>query len=424
MRIVFAGILIIVLATYALPQDDQGPGASPERQAPAPAIGPDASLSGLLRPSVRASELGTINGGNNSASSSFSGDLAYNHISSSREFTMKYSGGALINTSNHSDDSIYQTIDIRERFSARRWTFAFGDSLSYLPQSPVGSGAGIPGLGDYAPALNLSTGAFNPTLLPDESILTFDTPRIRNSADGEVSYNFTRFTSVTGAFSYGLLRYLDNDALNTHQIMVTAGVDHQVKRSSFDLKYSYMHLDYDVANEGFDTQAFELGYKRQISPSLKAELSFGPEFVHSYGLSYPNSIIAAGSASLNYARNSNSATLRYIRNVNGGAGLLQGAITDTVQFSGGHTYRRWNLTGFASYSSSSELTQNHKVISRTVGTQVSHPTTRNSSAYFSYTYMAQSSGTLCNANVCAFDGGEHVFGIGLEWHPRGVQLGR
>ena len=421
MRIVFAGFLIIVLATYALPQDDQGSGASPERQPPASAIGPD--LSGLLRPSIRASELGTFNGGNNYASSSFSGDLTYNHISSSREFTMKYSGGAIINTSNHSDDSNYQALDIQQRFSAKRWTFGLGDSLSDLPQSPVGSGAGIPGVGDYSPALGMG-GTFDPNLLPNDSILTFDSPRISNSAVGDISYNFTRFTSITGAFSYGILRYLDYDALSTHQIVVTTGINHEVRRSSFDLKYTYMHLDYDVAGAGFDTQAAELGYKRQINQSLKVELLFGPELVHAYGLPYPNSIVAAGSASVNYARNRNSATLNYIRGVNGGSGLLQGAKTDSAQFSGGHTYRHWNLTGIASYSSSSGLTQNYKAISRTVGSQVSHPITRTSSAYFSYTYMAQSAGTLCNANICAFDGGEHVFGLGLEWHPRGVQLGR
>lgn len=399
----------------------------------------DVLLNGMLIPSVFASGVVTQNSGNTGETASFSGDLAYSRTSAQQETDFIYSGGALINNGSsyagYANNSSFQDFSIAESVKAKRWSFLAGDAVSYSPQSPVGLGAGVPGVAYYAPAFGL--GSINTSLVPNNSVLTFNSPRLDNAAVVQASYSLSRQTSVTAVMSYGLLNYLDNPLLNDHQWITSAGVDHVMRDSTIGLEYSYSRFAYDSTPGYLATDAVEVLYSRNLTRSLRAEVGAGPEILKVYGFSIPGRTSGAANAGLYYTRRLDSFGLTYSRGINGGSGLLVGANTDTVQFVVGRTYRTWAVGANATYTSNSGIagivganaayisnsgiTAGPKVIGRSAGGQVSHSLARTVRAYLSYTFMSQGA-AVCSAGLCAFNGAQNLFGFGLQWHPRPVRL--
>jgi hypothetical protein len=386
------------------------------------ADGPQVMASGVITPSFMLSEMATRSGTNTDYWTSISGSLAYHQLAARHSFSLQYDGGGLFHSSNWRQDSNFQSLSLTQSFAARRWSFLLGDKISYLPQAPIGPGIGIPGLGEFAPGLAFND--LNPNLLPSQSILMFNATALNNSSFGQAQYNFTRQTSVTAVGSYGLLRYLDDSVLSGHQVVATTGLNHEMRHSQVAVQYSYSRFDYDAITGGSETHAAQLMYSRVLARDFSAQIGAGPEIVHLRGFAAGNSIVGSGLVSVSYARKHNNLTLQYSRGVNGGSGLLTGANSDTVRLTAARQYRSWSVSANGGYTTNSGITRHVRTISRTAGAQLTRVVYRTVGVYLSYTYLAQSAGSLCVSRTCAYNGDENVFGFGLYWRPRGVRVGK
>jgi len=163
-------------------------------------------------------------------------------------------------------------------------------------------------------------------------------------------------------------------------------------------------------------------------------VSAGPQWISSSNSTLiPSSLGAAASASLSYQRGLTSASVSYSHGVNGGSGVLPGAISDSINGSVGHTYgHNWVASLNAAYSRSSGLTQVFNGTSLVPVNEVFDTVfggaqlTRRISAHFSgyVSYEAQNQ-TQNNAFAVpnALNGTSQTFAIGVTFTPRSTHLG-
>jgi hypothetical protein len=172
-----------------------------------------------------------------------------------------------------------------------------------------------------------------------------------------------------------------------------------------------------------ETQSAQLMYSRGLGRSFTAQVAAGPEIIHTHGLDVPNRLTGSGLASIGYARKVNRLELRYSRGANGGSGLLQGELSDSVQLSAGRQYRVWSVTANGSYVRNRGIVRQVRSSYDSAGLELTRSIDRIFGTYFSYTYMKQAAGDLCFAGTCALNGDEQVFGFGFNWQPRGWRVG-
>jgi hypothetical protein len=124
----------------------------------------------------------------------------------------------------------------------------------------------------------------------------------------------------------------------------------------------------------------------------------------------------------------------YSRGVNGGSGVLPGAISDSITGSLGHTFgHNWVASLNAAYTRSSGLTQvfngssvvpvNEVFNSVFGGAQVTRRISLRFSGYASFEAQNQSQ----NNNIvvpAALNGTSETFGIGITFSPRSTRLGQ
>jgi hypothetical protein len=350
------------------------------------------------------------------------GELAYDQLSPRRAFTLRYGGGGLFDVDNSNLNRTFQQLYLSQSFTVRRWNFLFGDSLTYMPQSPIGGGLGIPGLSQFLSELSFLNNLY-PGLVPSQSILTLNTNVLNNSTFAQGQYNFTRRTSVTGVASYGLLRYPDESVMDGHQMFFSTGLNHDIGRAQVALQASYSRFSYEAMNSGMEAEMVQLMYSRPLGHSFSMQIGAGPDSVHPLGSTAHNLLTESGLASISYRRKQNDITLRYSRGATGGSGLLLGVLSNNVQLSAGHQGRFWGISATGGYARNSGIIQSRTTSYNTEGAQVTRTFHRDMRVYFSYTYLTQDAGTLCVGGTCALNGGEHIFGIGFNWNPRGLRVG-
>lgn len=423
---ILASIALWLLAAAALFAQDMAPAPAGSAATAVPvaasgaapqAAGSKVTLSGILNPSFSLSELVYSANGNTDCQTAVSGDFTYSQSSVHGSLNVKYDGGALLHSGDSTQNSIFQNISANQAFQVRRWTFTFGDTFSYLPQAPFANGSGIAGLQLSAglPSNNLNSG-----LLPGNSILISDTARISNDGDGQVKYLLTRATSLTGSVSYGLLHYVAAPTLNTHQEVVTGGLNHETRRSQVGIQYQYSQYDYDAFDDTTKSQLLQLMYSRVLGKRFRMDGWVGPQFLQTSGIGGEiNQVSSAGSIGVSYSGKRDQVQVRYQRSSNSGSGLLLGAVSDEIDLSASRTFRKWGLTALESYVTSSGVTKGQQTVTRSLGAQISREFNRTAGAYLSYTYRSQSATNLCFSGTCAFDGGQNTGGVGVYWHPRG-----
>lgn len=426
-------LLLVASATFAqetgvpAATEDQAPVVQTQRSRPLSGAemqespsDDEASLTGMLLPSFTVSEVVRAGGANKEYRSAISGTLAYDQASSNRSFSMKYAGGLLFDSVNDSQNQTFHNLVLSEHLAMRRCNLMLGDTVSYLPQAPLNTASGITGLGDYP----LGSGTINPDLLPSQSILTFDAPRVNNASLAGVEYHTSPNTSVNTVISYGILRYLDNNELDNHQFVVTTGLDHEMQRTKIAIKYSYSRFVYDVIGGGVEVHATALMISRLIGRNFSAEVSGGPQLIQTHSLMGSSRVVGGGRARLTYEWKRYRADVFYLRGTNNGSGLLLGAQENTVQARVTRRFRLWTMEGNGAYGRAVGVSQTGRVINHSAGGQLSRDFGRSSGTYLSYAYQVQRAGTLCLGNTCAFDDSLHTVGFGFYWHPRGLRLSR
>jgi hypothetical protein len=407
-------------------------------------------LDGVLHYQLSASEilqLGYYAAGQVTGTSALSGDVAYTSKNTARPFSLIFAGGLLLPNQSGQGVTTYQNVSVSQGYVTRHWVFNLTDSFSFLPQSPTTGLSGIAGTGDIG-----VVPVGGPGQGPAGGVLTVSGNRISNSLSGVGERQITRDTSISGTGSWTLLRFVDSQAigLDYSQISGTVAANHRFDlRTSASVSAVYAVFDYSGYQSGptepsFQTRGINVSFERLLSHTLSVSASAGPQWISSSnGALIPSTLNVAGRGSLAYSRRFTNAYVTYSRGVNGGSGVLPGALADTIGFGGGRTYgHNWVLSINGGYTRSSGLTnlQNLNSLQGTptttsttpvnevfntiyAGVQARRRITTNLSGFLSYTAQSQSTNYSLNS-VNASSGISQTFGFGISFSPRSTSLGQ
>jgi hypothetical protein len=400
-------------------------------------------LDGVFHYSLNASEiaqLGYYRPSQTTYSTILSGNAAYTAKSEVRPFNMLFAGGVVLTNQHGQGTTSFWNVAASQGYVTRHWIFNISDSFSFLPQSPTTGLSGIAGVGDLG-----ATPLQGPVAGPAGGVLSSAGDRIANSLSGGVERQLDHATSISGNSSWSVLHFLNQSAnsgaIDNTSISGTVALNRRLDaRSSVSLNAVYSTFTYSgavsVLNEpDVETRAINLSYQRLLSRTLSVSVSGGPQWVSSSNSTLiPSNLNAAGSASLTYSRGLTNASVSYSRGVNGGSGVLPGALSDTVSATLGHSYgHNWVASLNAAYAHTAGLTQLAAGIpgapTNTVydtvfgGVQVTRRISTHFSGYASYEAQNQSYNFSVPAQN-ALNGTSHTFGIGISFSPRSTRLGQ
>src|SRR6478672_4818678 len=141
-----------------------------------------------------------------------SGSLAYTNRSLEKPFIMNYVGGYTWTLSGPDYQSgQFQRLYLSQGFNLRRWKFLIRDNVGYTPQSPTTGFSGIPGTGEVI-------GAPNPAPTTSQSILTYHTHVLSNSALGEAEHSLNYATALTIGGNSDSLYFPNGDGIDTRSL--------------------------------------------------------------------------------------------------------------------------------------------------------------------------------------------------------------
>ncbi len=315
-----------------------------------------------------------------------SGSLLLNRDSKNNQTTLSYTGGGQIYTVDSGLNGQFHSLNFAEQYIGGRWTFLVADALSYqndaFVTAPSLLAPGLPGLGGFG---------YKPGVVPDESIIGENISRLNNSSTGQITYGLSRKTSVTGSFSYGLLHYIDAGFLNSRQWNAGGGMDHKFGRNTVGVNYSLTRFSYDNYFEEFDSHAIQVVYSRVLTGRWSFQAGGGPSIVvTNFGPIKDTKIYGGATAGFHYHRNNSDSAIQYSRAVTNGAGVVPGAITDSVGFNLSRKLSRSvgvNLGG--GYARNSGLYVNSGFNTFYAGAGLSHDLGRYSTASIGYTVQRQ-----------------------------------
>ena len=245
-------------------------------------------------------------------STNLSGDLGYISKSQNHPFSAVYDGGVLIGYSNQ-PTTVYQSLSFSQVFTTKNWNVSVADSVSYLPQSPVGGLSGVPGTGD----LGVDPIAIGPT--SGVGILTNYGPRVSNTLSGTVGRQITGKVSAQATGSYAIQRFVgDNSglALNSTTEGGSVGLSyHFTPRDTLTGNYNYSNFSYTANSFSFAAQGATLEYYRKWSRRLVTDFYAGPQIINGSSTAIAGNAVtlAAGEAQ------ATSVAARHIRSSTRGA---------------------------------------------------------------------------------------------------------
>lgn len=345
--------------------------------------------------------------------SNISGTLNYENGSVRKPFSMQYAGGYSWTLSGPTYGSgVFQRLYLTQGAEWRNWGVSVSDDVSYLPQSPITGFSGIPGIGE-------PIGTPNPNPPSGQSILTLNTHVVDNMAMGTIDRKLSAATSLSGTGGYDMLRYPNNDGLDTDTYLANGMITQRLDgRNSLTGSYQYNLYAYPNYTVTFETQAGLIGFRRLVSRRLTAAFSAGPQWINSTDtLAVPSSTTFAANATLDYVSKPMTFGLAYRHGTNGGAGYLLGAKWDS--FNGNYSKdltQNVVLGATGGYSRTVGLNQNGATNNYYGGTQATWYIGRNLIAFANYTGLAQSSSSPLPTN--AVNQLLQTIGFGIGFSPR------
>lgn len=358
---------------------------------------------------------GTTSSETGSGITNLAGGLTLNRMSGKGNVTsLEYIGGGQIYTVNSDLDGQFQRLNFSQRFLAGRWMFLLTDGFSYQKDAFANTPPMLfPGV-YFGPGGTL----YRPGVTPGESIIGQNTPRINNSSTGQVTYGFSRATSLTTNFSYGVLHYLDSKAyLSNRQMSAGAGLDHRFGRNTLGVNYQLTRFSYDDIPVKFDSHTAQVVFSHVLTGRWSFEAGGGPAIIVSdYTLFKSTRVYGSGQVALHYKVPTTDLTLRYGRSVTNGSGVLPGAVTDDVGFTGNRSLSRAtsvNLSG--GYSRNSGVFLNSSFNTFYVGGGLSQALGRYASVSFGYTGQRQTGSSYSGLT-------RHSVLVSFKWSFRPIQL--
>lgn len=346
--------------------------------------------------------------------------LSYTSSLARNQFEMTDNGGAVW-TNQGGGSNIFENLEVMDTLRVRRMTLMVSDSASYLPQSPTVGNSGIPGVGDLNGTVGFGTLA--PTIAPSQTIISDNSQRLSNVIAGSMTINMTGRTAITAMGSYGILRFVDADVLDSQQETAGLTISHRYSaRNTVGVRYTLARFGYNDPPATLDSQEVSLSYERRWSRRWKSDFEIGPQWV-SEGSMLPVSLNIAGNASINYNHGVSSLDLEYTRGVAGGSGVVQGTRVDSVSLAAVRSFgRSWSVGVSGAYSRNVELIQDEVFTSKYAGAQITHRIGR-WSGYFSYTAIEQSSPAIATAApISVLQGLYHTFSVGIQYTSRPIRV--
>lgn len=259
------------------------------------------------------------------------------HVTSARsDFSLTYSGGAVVSNDPAFGNSSIQQMGFAEKLSWRRTDLSFFDQLGFIPENSFGYG--LQGVGPPAGGNLLG---LQPGFLPGDSILTLRGDRLANSSIVELDQEISARTSLTFTGGYSLMHYSSAGLLDVDDAIAQAGYSRQLSRANtIGLVYIFNNYRFAGYGETIDDQSAQLSFGRKLTGRLALRAAAGPELATfggsgaiggGTGSQQPgNKLYASGNVALTYQLQHTALGLNYNHGVSGGSGVLAGALTDQV----------------------------------------------------------------------------------------------
>jgi len=362
------------------------------------------------------------------AGTTLSGNLAYLSKSENYPFSLVYTGGLSFgDLPSSSNVQFYQNIAASQVFRTRSWVFVVSDAFSYLPDSPTTGLSGVAGVGDVG-VIPVQGG-----IGPNQTILTSDAGRFSNGLQGSATWQATGSLDFEGSGNWQILHFNGNNpGYNTDSWGATFGPNYRIDaRNSVGASVFYSQQTYPgYQNYLIETEGVTANYSRAWTRRLSTTFALGPARTHGRTItSIPSQLNLSGSASASYATRTTGIFASYDRSVNGGSGVVFGALSDTVTVGVNRPLSRdWILGMDVGYSHNKGLTPIAGVVPSydTVfgAAQVSRRLTETLSMYASYTAISQSVKNQPAAQAAVFNGLNNIFSIGITFAPAPILSSR
>ena len=297
---------------------------------------------------------------------SFLGGIDLHDASGISNLKLSYLGGGTIAIGGTASDSVIQQLSLNESLNWQRTQLKFIDQFDLLPEASfgyggLGGGVGLPGGG----SIGLQSG-----LTPGEGVLTTRGLRLSNTFLTEADVELDPRSSITVAGGYSLLHYFDNDLLNTSDAVFQAGFNRQLThKDTVAIFYRFTGYRYSGFDQSINDNSFQVSYARRVTGRLAFKIQGGPDLAFvkqpittttstSSTPSSENTQVLYWSfyTSVNYQLDRTGFEASYNHGINGGSGVLAGAIANTVQGSANRQLtRQLNGSAYFGYSHNTGL---------------------------------------------------------------------
>ncbi|HUI41174.1 MAG TPA: hypothetical protein VL523_04320 [Terriglobia bacterium] len=368
-----------------------------------------------------------------------SGTVVLNQQSRNNQIGLSYGAGALIFDSNLSASASFQDFGIQDSYTGRRWSVFLTDRASYLPR-PIGGFQGIGFAGAFSGFQGLGLGQavapLSPGITPQTTILSGTSGITTNTAIAQAQYSLTSKTSISAMGDLGYVHFSQNSLFSGTNALMVFSADHQMSpRDSISFSYSFMALRYSGGSVAVNNNIWQLGYSHRISERFSMTLLAGPDLTYSAISGVPGVLTRrtwSGRALLGYTQNRTNFTVSYAHYLAPGSGVFQGAETDLLNGSVSRELTRtWSATvslgysrnsALGSYSVNPNLANPGRVGYEYGSLRITRVLGRYMQAFAVYNLERQASGQAFVSGGAGRLIFEHVFGIGLEVHPRPIGL--
>lgn len=365
---------------------------------------------------------GNLNGQDSGMSSVIQGGIRAGKRWGAHEFRTSYQGGMSYFYDTPRPERVFHSVFVSQNFGFGKWTLGLHDQMRYTPESGFG----------FEPTSGRDLDGLDPSVTPNDSVLTNFGRRLNNTASADLGYRIGRKDTISASASYGLFRLLDSlGGIESDQVNFRSSYEHRFDRkSSAFATYSYGYIDFIGNFPGIDFHTFSLGYSRQVTGKVTVQASAGPHIrrMGIFGTGSTNDDLTwAANASARYRWRNASMGMSFSRGTANGGGIMRGSVQNRMEANGmfkvKRTYTNSIRFGFSRNQSlrasgGSDAVYGGYDLTRSFGKSLT--------GRLGYFAQAQNTTSVCAGSLCSFDGLRHgvVFGFSWTFKPLDLLEGR
>lgn len=365
----------------------------------------------------------------------FGGHFSLQRMKANSTLVIRYSGGAQIDPLNSQFDNSFHQIEANQIIQFRRWTLSLDDLFGYSPESSFGfSGDGVAG------SSLLGTTSIDPSVPPNQTILTPYGERINNTALAQIQVEISARTSLTFTGSDAILHYFETGYDDSNSYGFSAGYNYVLgPRDVFGVSYQlginqFTPVGIVAAATSMDSDTLLLTYGHHIAGRYSFQAGIGPQILNYNVPGNPTSarsVSWSANGGFNYQHNQTSLGVSFSRGVTSGGGILAGAILNSVVFSASRPAGRlWSVNGSFGYSLNEAIAQApgstgiYNTLFGGVGMKRSLNRNTTLSADYSLQHQTVSSAVCATGAVCAGQYNRNVISITFGWDLHPIPINR